>query len=194
MPTITASIDGSAVKAQSLAGHRRLQPLRYLHDCSDYFRLERLPGGVCTHWKAPPFHGAHPKRTFECRRFTTGRRSLAILQLRARIPKLSVVLQHRRAWRTKLLALAGPCCRRDHVRTTLRRAQQSICSQGTNEATWRLHGICRRAFVPMSTVVTSAASDGDGAPAADVPNQRRHGEQDDRSQTGCSRLSCPRRA
>jgi hypothetical protein len=27
---------------------------------SDCFRLERLPGGACTHWKAPPFHGAHP--------------------------------------------------------------------------------------------------------------------------------------
>src|SRR5208282_845838 len=40
--------------------NRRLQPLRYLHDCSDCFRLERLPGGACTHWKAPPFHGAHP--------------------------------------------------------------------------------------------------------------------------------------
>src|SRR3979490_865563 len=62
MPTITASIDGSAVKAQSLAGNRRLQPLRYLHDCSDCFRLERSPGGACTHWKAPPFHGAPPKR------------------------------------------------------------------------------------------------------------------------------------
>src|SRR6266481_5117853 len=37
---------------------RRLQPLRYLHDCSDCFRLERMPGGACTHWKAPPFHGA----------------------------------------------------------------------------------------------------------------------------------------
>src|ERR1700751_4938418 len=21
------------------------------------------PGGACTHWKAPPCHGAHPKRT-----------------------------------------------------------------------------------------------------------------------------------
>ena len=30
--------------------HRRLQPLRYLHDCSDCYRLERqLPGGVRTH-------------------------------------------------------------------------------------------------------------------------------------------------
>jgi hypothetical protein len=34
------------------------QPLRYLHDCSGCFRLERLPGGACTHWKAPPCHGA----------------------------------------------------------------------------------------------------------------------------------------
>jgi hypothetical protein len=24
--------------------HRRLQPLRYLHDCSDYFRLEHFAG------------------------------------------------------------------------------------------------------------------------------------------------------
>jgi hypothetical protein len=24
--------------------------------------LERLPGGACTHWKAPPCHGAHVKR------------------------------------------------------------------------------------------------------------------------------------
>src|SRR5260370_34662636 len=22
-----------------------------------------LPGGICTHWKAPPLHGAHPQRT-----------------------------------------------------------------------------------------------------------------------------------
>ncbi len=22
-----------------------------------------LPGGVCTHWKAPPLHGAHPRQT-----------------------------------------------------------------------------------------------------------------------------------
>ena len=38
--------------------HRRLQPFRHLHDCSGCFRLERLPGGTCTHWKAPPSHGA----------------------------------------------------------------------------------------------------------------------------------------
>ena len=34
---------------------RRLQPCRHLHDCSGCFRLERSPGGPCTHWKAPPF-------------------------------------------------------------------------------------------------------------------------------------------
>src|SRR5258705_676717 len=43
--------------------NRRLQPLRYLHDCSDCFRLERLPGGACTHWEVPPLHGARQKPT-----------------------------------------------------------------------------------------------------------------------------------
>ena len=38
--------------------NQRLQPVRYRHDCCDCFRLERLPGGACTHWKAPPLHGA----------------------------------------------------------------------------------------------------------------------------------------
>jgi hypothetical protein len=52
--------------------HQRLQPLRYLHDCSGYFRLERLPGGICTHWKSAAFSRRTPfadlkafdKRTF----------------------------------------------------------------------------------------------------------------------------------
>src|ERR1700694_4506613 len=43
--------------------NRRLPPLRYLHDCSDCFRLERLPGGACTYWKVPPLHGARQMRT-----------------------------------------------------------------------------------------------------------------------------------
>jgi len=42
---------------------RRLQPFRYLHSCSGCFRLEHLPGGIRTHWKAAPFHGAHPTRS-----------------------------------------------------------------------------------------------------------------------------------
>jgi len=30
-----------------------------LYNCSDYYRLERpLPGGVRTHWKTVPLHGA----------------------------------------------------------------------------------------------------------------------------------------
>jgi hypothetical protein len=42
--------------------HRRLQPFRYLHNCSDCYRLERkLPGGICTRWKTVPLHGAHDK-------------------------------------------------------------------------------------------------------------------------------------
>src|SRR5580692_11679768 len=43
--------------------HRRLQPFRHLHDCSGCFRLERSPGGACTHWKAPPSHGARKLRS-----------------------------------------------------------------------------------------------------------------------------------
>ena len=39
--------------------HRRLQPLRYLHDCSSCYRPERkLPGGIRTRWKTAPLHGA----------------------------------------------------------------------------------------------------------------------------------------
>src|SRR5262249_40491478 len=40
--------------------HQKLQPLRYLHDCSDCYRLERkLPGGSVSHWAIAPFtaHG-----------------------------------------------------------------------------------------------------------------------------------------
>ena len=39
--------------------HQRLQPFRHLHDCSGCFRLERWPGGTCTHWKS----AALPRRT-----------------------------------------------------------------------------------------------------------------------------------
>ncbi len=41
--------------------YRRLQPFRHLHDCSGCFRLERWPGGTCTHWKS----AALPRRTPE---------------------------------------------------------------------------------------------------------------------------------
>ena len=43
--------------------HRRLQPLCYLHDCSDCFRPERqLSGGIRTHWRTAPLHGARAMR------------------------------------------------------------------------------------------------------------------------------------
>jgi hypothetical protein len=41
--------------------HRRLQPFRCLHDCSGCFRLERLPGGICTHWKSAAFSRRTPE-------------------------------------------------------------------------------------------------------------------------------------
>src|SRR6202171_5453334 len=60
----TPSFPADALSLLSIRTYnRRLQPLRYLHDCSDCFRLERLPGGACTHWKAPPLHGARQNRT-----------------------------------------------------------------------------------------------------------------------------------
>jgi len=39
--------------------YRRLQPFHYLYDCSGCSRLERWPGGTCTHWKS----AALPRRT-----------------------------------------------------------------------------------------------------------------------------------
>src|ERR1700730_1583375 len=42
---------------------RRLQTLRLLHACSGRFRLERSPGGACTHWKS----AALSRRTWKCR-------------------------------------------------------------------------------------------------------------------------------
>src|SRR5437879_1619737 len=70
-------------------------------------------------------------------------------------------------------------------------------SRRTNESIWRLQGISRRAFVPVSAVVASAASHGDSAPAADTSDRRRHGERGDGTRIGSvgrTRLSSPRRA
>jgi hypothetical protein len=47
-----------ALSPYIVTGIPRLQPVRYLGGCSGCFRLERLPGGICIHWKAPPCHGA----------------------------------------------------------------------------------------------------------------------------------------
>src|SRR5271156_5933144 len=43
---------------------RGLQTFRHLHACPGCFRLERSPGGPCTHWKTPPCHGARGIRSF----------------------------------------------------------------------------------------------------------------------------------
>jgi len=51
--------------------HRRLQPLRYLHDCSDCFRPERISRvGLSPTGKAPPYHGARHLETVTTVRFT----------------------------------------------------------------------------------------------------------------------------
>src|SRR6516225_7612040 len=44
--------------------YRRLQPFRYLHDCSGCFRLERVAGWVSHPLESAAFHGAHPKLPF----------------------------------------------------------------------------------------------------------------------------------
>jgi hypothetical protein len=52
------------------------------------FRLERLPGGIRTHWKAPPFHGARQKRTLP------GKRLLLSLNNRANRHRHSTTMFH----------------------------------------------------------------------------------------------------
>jgi hypothetical protein len=60
--TLTACTLAESPIAISL--HRRLQPLRYLHDCFDCFRPERFSRvGLSPTGKAPPLHGARQKRT-----------------------------------------------------------------------------------------------------------------------------------
>jgi len=61
---------------------RRLQPFRCLHSCSGCFRLERLPGGACTHWRSAAFSRRTPKPDIR------GRLELSVPRLRysARVP------------------------------------------------------------------------------------------------------------
>ena len=60
LDVVAREVNVSVAKLTECGGqlHRRLEPFRHLHDCSGCFRLERLPGRICTHWKAPPSHGA----------------------------------------------------------------------------------------------------------------------------------------
>ena len=76
---------------------RRLQTFRHLHACSGCFRLERLPGGACTHWKAPPLHGADKEESFASGGFPEGCRPMGMRPSRARPSSMrnsTAVLHH----------------------------------------------------------------------------------------------------
>src|SRR5208282_3630085 len=72
--------------------HRRLQPFRHLHDCSGCFRLERSPGGTCTHWKAPPSHGARKERSLANVTANGSNRPEAVIAGGAKIKKIRTVV------------------------------------------------------------------------------------------------------
>src|SRR5208337_4558177 len=95
--------------------HRRLQPFRHLHDCSGCFRLERLPGGALTHWKAPPSHGARKKRSFPRGAANRSNRLQARVPGRPRVRKACRQVRLGTEWR-------GYC-----ARNVVRRS--AICSQ-----------------------------------------------------------------
>ena len=91
--------------------HRRLQPFRHLHDCSGCFRLERSPGGACTHWKAPPCHGARKERSFADRVASGSNRP----------SRTSVARPRRREFHLQCPLLLGRRARDRHrIRTTAR--------------------------------------------------------------------------
>ena len=67
--------------------HRRLQPFRYLHDCSDCYRPERKrPGGFRTRWKSADF----ARRTSN----SGAREQWRVVadQLRERFPKIGALM------------------------------------------------------------------------------------------------------
>jgi hypothetical protein len=58
VPTISFRLlYGLLIMGHATRQHIRQEQLR----CN---RHERMPGGACTHWKAPPLHGARQKRSF----------------------------------------------------------------------------------------------------------------------------------
>src|SRR5258705_13411387 len=89
---------------QFVTANRRLQPLRYLHDCSDCFRLERLPGGACTHWKAPPCHGARQKAVI-----STAPQVATLCERKRRVPRSSLPIVARRGLRQWFAQWTNPC-------------------------------------------------------------------------------------
>src|SRR5215831_7654203 len=98
------------VADEAAAITRRLQLLRHLHSCTGCFRLERSPGGICTHWKAPPYHGAHPKRTFLLRGYSEGKSAryrLARISTSRSTYRHSAVPRSRRTISSKASACSG---------------------------------------------------------------------------------------
>ena len=63
LPTIARALKRTEAAIEKMASNVGIS--LDMQDCSGCFRLERLPGGTYTHWKAPPLHGAPPKRTFD---------------------------------------------------------------------------------------------------------------------------------
>src|SRR5690348_18152899 len=47
-----------------VTANRRLQPFRYLHDCCDCFRLERIAEWASNPLESDSFHGARRERPF----------------------------------------------------------------------------------------------------------------------------------
>src|SRR3954451_2723476 len=69
------------------------------------------PGGTCTHWKAPPCHGARGNRTFRCQRRC---RQIGFGHDSAR------VLFQGGVQATSLIQINGPACRRSRRSSSLR--------------------------------------------------------------------------
>src|SRR3954453_19864324 len=71
-----------------VTANRRLQPFRYLHDCSDCFRLERIAGGGLHPLETPAFARRTPLAVV--RRTCENRRDWPIAVVRPRYADLSI--------------------------------------------------------------------------------------------------------
>jgi hypothetical protein len=66
MASTSSPVHPQLRKHRGVAANRRCGPPRDSRTAtsrSGCFRLERLPGGTCTHWQAPPFHGGCQQQT-----------------------------------------------------------------------------------------------------------------------------------
>src|SRR6202030_1482543 len=162
---------------------RRLQTFLLLHACSGCFRLERLPSGPCTNWKAPPCHGAHPQRSLTTDRATHRHRNpnLEVASLRTLPePGLRRSAGHWRSARSTVLQAAasarafrritcGGCPKaRRKARRMRSRSAKPVCRAMTSIGC-RLCSIISRAASMRSDLVSSSSS----AENCDWPPARR---------------------